>query len=240
MHVQILRTNKQMYHEGLEILYGDNYFRIVIGNSRTGKKAKFMNIHRFFEEIRWKFPRFKLIQHYQIYVEIQGEEDRSTVKSIVRKVAEVLAETPRIKHLCIILGPYEPYRYFLGVDEEHYACSNVLQPFTLLREVNRVNFYGGVRPPYAEYLKNTMEGNSLVLDQLSKMYDALERLASPFEEFHQDLLLIRVALEEGYDVPEFNRIHSDLSREVIERIQQLAFNHLTDHDVLEPDDEGGK
>lgn len=234
LHVQILGTNKQMYYEGLEILYGENYFRINIRNSREEGKANFMNCHRFVEEIQWKFPRFKLIQHYEIYVEIQEDKDRSTVKSIVRKVAEVLAEIPRIKHLRIILGGYEPYKYFFRHREEVYTCSDVLQPFVLLREVNRVDLRGGVRPQYAEYLQNMMEGKSL-LDHLPKMYDALERLASPFEEFQQGLLMIRVALED-YDVPEFKRIHSDLSRQVIDRIQH-AFNHLTDHDA-EPDEEG--
>lgn len=234
LQVQILRVNRKLYGEGLEILYGENYFRIKIFDKYQEERAYFVTCDHFGKDVQDSLPQFKLIQHYDIWVEIQDEEDRWSVKPAVRKVANILSGIPRIKHLRITLGGHEKYCNLEALGEEVYACSRVLQSFTLLRGVQRVDLSGGVRPRYAKYLKNVMEGKSL-LDHLPKMHDALEHLAGPFDKFQDGLQMACNAMEDD-DVQEFKRVRSDIIRQFVERTQ-YALNHLTDNDA-EPDEEG--
>ena len=239
LHVQVLRANKQLYSEGLEILYGENYFRMKIFEDRTPEGAVYFVKcnqfgHQFAEQIKNNLPRFKLIQHYDIYVEIRNVGDEYSIKPAVRNVANLLSEIPRIKHLRITLGGDEENCNLEASSEEVYLCSPVLELFTLLRGVHRVDFIGGIKPNYAENFKKTMEGNS-PLDHLPKMYDALEDLAGPFEECQHDLMWACEVMENN-DAKQFKFIRGNLSQYVVQRIQD-ALNHLTDHGA-EPDEEG--
>lgn len=233
LHVQVLRANKQLYSEGLRILYEENYFRMKICEKPIAGSAYFVKCDHFGEEVKYNLPQFELIQHYDIYVEVLVFKDTLSIKPAVREVAAVLSDVPRIKHLRITIAAYEGDRDLEILDEEIHWSSQVLQLFTLLRGVHRVDFFGAIQPEYAEKFKRIMEGNS-PLDHLPKMYDALEKLAGPFEEYHYDL---HRALErvDNYKVTQFKILRDKLTQYVVERTQ-YALNHLTDHDA-EPDDE---
>lgn len=234
LHVQILRVNKQLYMEGLEILYGENYYRIEIFKRNADERACFIAGTHFAQQVHYRLLPFKLIQHYDILVEIQEAQHRWAVKSALRRVVNVLSRSPRIKHLRIALGGHEHYCSFETLGEEICGCARVLQPLTRLRGVHRVDLIGGIRPHYIAYLKRTMEGKSL-LDHLPRMYKSLEHLAGPFDECQDGLKMACKAMENN-DVQEFKRLRSDLTRQVAERTY-YALNHLTDHDA-EPHEEG--
>lgn len=232
LQVQILRVNKQLFSEGHEILYCENYFRMKIFGSEVEGTAFFATCQQFAEEIWYNLPQIKLIQHYDIYVEIRNTDDLFAIKPIIHKVPIVLSEIPRIKHLRITLGGLEEYCNLEEESENFYSYSSVLKRFTLLRGVHRVDFIGGIQPDYAENLKKIMEGNSPP-DHLPKMFDALERLTRPFDQFQWQLEWARDGSE--VDVDEFKQIRSSLTERIIEFIQN-ALNQLTDHDP-EPDEE---
>lgn len=234
LQVQVLRVNKQLCREGLQILYGENYFLMTIWAEFGGERIHFVNCHYFTEQYKRRLPLLHLIHHYVIKLKVQNERDRWVVQGAAQRAANVLSRMPRIKHLHINIGGHPLYNNLEGLDQEYYAYSRVLEPFTLLRGVGRVDFSGGVPPEYAEHLKNTMEGRS-PLDHLPKMYDALERLVQPFEGYHIDLHTPWDATERG-DLETFKDCRSRLRSSIVERTQN-ALNHLMDHDA-EPDAEG--
>jgi hypothetical protein len=228
LHPQILQVNKQLYVEGLGVLYGENYFRMKISERYGGDHADFVKCNHFAEDIRYQLPRYKFIQHYDIYVEIQNEENLWAVRSTVQKVASVLSDVPRLKHLRITLGGDEESYDSQPLGEEVYACSHVLEPFTLLRGVHCVDVHAGLHPYYARYLKNIMEGRS-PLDHLPKMYDALEYLAGPFDGFEDDLSIACSAMYD-YDIQGFKEVRAELAQKFVERAKH-ALDHLLDHDA---------
>lgn len=214
LYPQILRVNRQLCAEGLDVLYGENYFRMRIWENNQ-ELAYFVQCDHFAKEVKYSLPRYTLIQHYDIYVEIQGEKDRWAVRSAVWKVAKVLSKVSTIEHLRITLGGHEEDYGSARLGEEVYACSRVLQPFTLLRGVRRVDFDGGLMPDYAKYLKDIMEGSPL-LHPLPKMYGALERLVGHFDEF-KDHLRTAFGPTCDDDIDTFGRIRAELTEKFVER-----------------------
>lgn len=103
LHPAVLRANHQVYDEAKHILYGENYFEIGIRHRFDDNLAYFVRCERFAKDVDRKLRQFRLIQRYDIYIEVQQEEDILAVKRIVRDVCKVLSEVPRIKHLIITL-----------------------------------------------------------------------------------------------------------------------------------------
>ena len=91
----------------------------------------------------------------------------------------------------------------------------VLQPFTLLRNVGRVDIQGVVKPRYKQYLKDVMQGDS-PLDHLPKMYDALQHYAGQ--------------LDCCENVEDFKRIRATVIEKVTARMAN-AQERFFDHDA---------
>lgn len=223
---EVLRVNRQLYNEGLDVLYGENHFHMRIF-SKHGEHAYFLYWNHFAEEVEFSMPLYKRIQHYIIYVEMQPWEDCHIMESAIGKVAKVLSGVPRLKHLRIEFGPYD--KYYGPPVEELYEYSHVLEPFTLLRNVHRVDVIG-VRPRYGQYLKDIMEGHSPV-NHLPKMYDAREHLEGSFNEYEIDHQRACDAMADD-DVNDFKRIRAELVQRVPRRTEN-ALNQLFDHDAEE-------
>lgn len=228
LHPQILRSNQQLYHEGLDVLYGRNYFYMRIWSKYDEPRVPFalgdFLEHHGHYETQWQ--QLHRIQHYDIYVELQSDDEYFVIKSAVRRVAAQLSEMSSLKHLRIVLGEHVSYQH--SPPEWLYDYSRVLQPFTLLRNVARVEVTGAIQPRYSEYLRDIMEGGS-PRDHLPKMYQALEELAGPFEEFEDDLSEACEAMEED-DTKRFKELRSKLTQQVVNRTLE-KLNHLLDHDA---------
>jgi hypothetical protein len=106
LHPAVLRANHQVYDEAKLILYGENYFKMRIWHSYRVDRAHFVRCEHFAKTIKRELRQFRLIQRYDIHIDILDKEDTWKVKRIVRDVCNVLSEVPRIKHLIITLGQY--------------------------------------------------------------------------------------------------------------------------------------
>ena len=232
LHPCVFRVNQQLYSEGVNVLYGENTFRMKIWDKKGygDGQAEFQNCIFFPEDVSSRLPQYKRIKHHDIFVQLQrepedGEEEYWTVKPVVRKVATKLSKVPALQHLRITFGVHEQSR-----DPGPSGCDQVLQSFALLRKVAIVEINGAM-PRYAQYLKNVMEGISR-LDHLPKMYPALQHLAGSFDEYEGDIRQACTAMEED-EVERFKIIGAKLVSKVVERMEG-AFNGLFDHDA-EPD-----
>jgi hypothetical protein len=118
LHPAVLRANHQVYDEAKLILYGENYFGMWIRDGLRGERAYFVCCEHFAENVERKLCQFRLIQRYDIHIDILDEEDIWTIKRIVRDVCNVLSEVPRIKHLIITLRGYsDSYQALLAAFE---------------------------------------------------------------------------------------------------------------------------
>jgi hypothetical protein len=135
LHSQILRVNRLLYVEGLDVLYGENYFRMKIWAKYGQERASFLKCDHFAKHVHSLLPQYGRIQRYDIYVELQLDEEYFCVKATVRKVANTLSEIHTLKHMRITLGGHEEDN--LPTPEEFRKYSHILQPFALLRNVGR-------------------------------------------------------------------------------------------------------
>ena len=90
--------------------------------------------------------------------------------------------------------------------------ATALQPFTRLQNVGRVDVRGVVKSHYKQYLIDVMQGGSL-LNNLPKMYDALEYYGGPFYYCEEDLEDACEAMEDG-DVELFKRVREEIIEKV--------------------------
>ena len=150
-------------------------------------------------------------------VEMQSEEEVSIVKSTVRKVRKVLSKIPTLDYLHISL---EGRGWF-----DAQPLYRVLGNFALLRNVQSV-VLDGVLPAYAQFLECKMAGISPL--NLSRMYDALEFYASPFDFCEDNLQKACDAAEED-DIERFQHVRAEIITVVTERMSN-ARSHLFDHD----------
>ena len=91
-------------------------------------------------------------------------------------------------------------------------CNTALRPFTLLRKVSRVENHGVVKPPYKQYLIETMQGSS-PLDHLSRMYDALQHYAGHIDCVEGELQKACKAIESD-DERDFKRVRAAVVEKV--------------------------
>ncbi|EXJ80873.1 hypothetical protein A1O3_07160 [Capronia epimyces CBS 606.96] len=228
LYPEILRCNKQLYAEGLDVLYGQNYFWIKIGHRIphlfTTPASVYSTDYRnqIIDDFDVIIPRYKLIRNYEIYVEIKDGSnwERGQVRSLVRKMATTLSDVTYLKHLRITLGGHEDY-YSEPLNKEIYALSDTLEPFTLLRRVHRVDMNGGVQPPpFSRYG---------FWDKLQDAYKAMD----------------------CHEVDQFKKIRADLVQSLLEdskhKWKHLKYlmehlkhksEHLFDHDA-EQDEQAG-
>jgi hypothetical protein len=107
-------------------------------------------------------------------------------------------------------------------------CATALQPFTLLRNVSRVEICGVVRPHYKQYLIDTMQGNS-PLDHLPRMYDGLQHYAGHSDCVEDELQEACEAIE-GDDVEGFKLIRAEVVKKLTAFMAD-ARERLFDHDA---------
>lgn len=228
LDIDILEVNKQLYTEGMQVVYGENCFHMHIWEKYNEERASFMGCDHFANEVQWLFPEYLRVQNYDIFVEIHSKDQLDVVKESIWMVVNKLSESPSLslKHLRITLGDnYHHYRE-RPIGKEVYESMRVLQPFALLRNVGHVEITGGVTPGYAEYLRDKMQGNSSL--NLRHMYEALDHLARPFDEFYDDIHRAWLSmLDEKID--DFKQIREELVESVNERVRH-ALDHLLDHD----------
>ncbi len=248
LHPAILRTSRQVHDEARIVLYMENYFGMRIFKSNGGERAYFLRCDCYAQQVQYKVPSFRSIRSYDIYVEIQDKKDFSTVKKTIRDVCMVLSEVTRIKHLIITLGEHPMYiskleaafvkyesqvkvhKCFLEMIQLLLECATVLQPFTLLRNVGRVEIRGVVKPVYKQYLIDIMQGCD-PLTHLPKMYHALQDFAGPFDCFQEDHRDACKAMEDD-DVEDFKRIRATLIEKVTAYMQN-AQARLFDYDDIQ-------
>ncbi len=168
--VAILRTSHQLNAEGCAILYGENPFGRKIQAGDGEERAEFPGLKRRLNHIAqssvYGFPVDR-IKRYHIVVEAKCDNDIHCVRSSVRNVCMVLSENPTLQRLDIVLEMLP-----LAAD-----AGELLQPFSLLRNLNKVSFKN-VPPIYAQQLKTSMEGNE-PLDHFMR-YEVLENNVGEF------------------------------------------------------------
>src|SRR2546423_1971809 len=67
LYPQILRVNRQLYTEGLDVLHGKSYEDL---GQRWGRACPIFCNDHFTEEIHFALRQYGRIQHYDIYVEL--------------------------------------------------------------------------------------------------------------------------------------------------------------------------
>ena len=224
LHPEILRVNQQLYAEGINLLYGQNVFRMIVYVFPSNTEhAAFMNCWNFMDEAHSRLPRYKLIQQYDICVQNRVTEGDGylPLKCLIRRVASKMAELPSLKHLRIDFNDY-------GLD----GYEEVLQAFTLLSNVDCVEIKG-VKASYAQYLKTTMEGASR-LDQLPMMRSTLDRLAPIMNEYETMLERNYGTVQES-NVNDYLWVRAELVEKLVMRTQQAL--SIVSPGIVEPDDE---
>lgn len=214
----LFRVCRQVYEEGSAILWGENVFAFDVGSEGGLERASFLRANHIELSRKRGVPIHK-IKKYRIIVMIEsGSLDLWFVRSSVRKVSQMLSDSPVLQQLDISLELEQP-----DID----GSPRVLQPFALLRHVSSVTI-SGVPPQYALYLKSVMEG-SAPLDHLPKMYQALQTFARPFGHCERYLQRACQAMEDC-DSEKFKYVREKVIDSVDAHMGYVRA-HLFDHDA---------
>ncbi|KAI1410566.1 hypothetical protein F5Y13DRAFT_167419 [Hypoxylon sp. FL1857] len=218
----ILRTCRSILNEAQPILYEEYTWRIRIWGGYSEGYVNGMEAEEFRErlDVILDSPH-KHPKRFYIVVEIQIEDDVSTVRRALTKVSKTLSDFPPLHYVHISLRQYSD-----GSGDAQEYCA-ALENFTLLQNVRHVEF-DGVPPVYAKYLTDKMTG-SAPLDHLPRMYDALVTYAGHFDDC-EDLIQEACNAMEETNVDRFK----DARNEAIARVNRYmtdAFDHLFDHDA---------
>lgn len=116
--------------------------------------------------MRYGGVRVEKMEQFLIKVELQGDGDFEAVKGSLLRVCDVLSESAKLRRLDIIL------------EDDHgnltKSVIRVLEPFTILRDVDFVNFRG-VPPVYAHYLQTVMTKGPESLEEMPRRYFELQQ-----------------------------------------------------------------
>lgn len=184
LHPAVLCANHQVYDEAKAILYGENYFGMYIRDRLDGGRAYFIRCSHFAGSVKRELSQFQLIQRYNIYIDIVGDEEEILViKRIVRDVCKVLSEVPRIEHLIITLRGYrDNYQALLTAFErlespveDQNVTSKVSRSSASLADSNDINVLSSeysngifnVSLGYSNGIFNASLGNSNGIFELS-------------------------------------------------------------------------
>lgn len=215
----ILRTCRQVLLEARHLLYEGNTWGMTIFDKGGQERAYFWGSDHFGEYPSHKYGfRVEVVRRLRITVEIHGEDNLWAVRSAIRKVCRVLSDIPQLDYVHLSLEG--------GGGTEAPEHCHVLKNFGLLRRVGKVTT-AGVPRVYAEYLRRRMTGCA-PLDNLPKMYEALELYAGPFD-FSAALLQKAIEAVELGNVQQFK----DLRARIVEQVDghmKESVGRLYDHD----------
>jgi hypothetical protein len=220
----LLRTCTQIRDEAQPILCGENTFLMEIWAEPRPPGVPWRFWGRFLDcrtLIQWpsraKDGRLRRMKRWEVKVVLEREQNVPPVKAGVRKICQILSDLPELESL------------FIRVEGLGHQFPRILQSFTLLRNVGKVEFEG-VPCVYSQYLGCKMMGREPV-DHLPKMYDVLQNYAGPFAECEGSLKEACDAMEND-DVDFFKRARADIVKTVVERMRK-AEECLFDHDGKE-------
>ena len=189
----VLSVCRQTWIEGGAILYGENVFALRISRARftnNGRLEPFSSLWRFssLEFLIAKtectgFP-IKRIRRIDFMIELGDEFPSRPIKHSIRQLCRFLSESSVPRCLNIILK-CEP------MDIRH---ASVLEPFTLLRNIQTINI-PGIPPVYSHYLRNLMLEGSPPLDGLPRLYHELVESAGGFSFTKNTEIVLQDALE---------------------------------------------
>ena len=241
--VNFLRVYRAVYHEASKILYSENTFATKIWTKERSGYAFFFagdtlhTVSHMFEAKETGFP-IQRIKRYVIKVELQAEGEYSAVYDSARKVYEVLSATADLRSLHITLE-------LKGAIEDQ-SLYRVLEPFSLLRNVQSVAIDGSLAPhrgecvpsppeQYASDLRRLIEGDSPVQD-LHKMLDVLYDYARKHYD-PEDFIKLFYAVQDK-NVQEFKRLRCEMMAEIDAyhadiRSQVFAYDTQETEEVME-------
>ena len=213
----LFRVCRQVYEEGSAILWGENVFAFKVWEKYGEERAPFLRADHIECSRNGGVPIHK-IKKFKIIVEFQSDEEFWFVRSSVRKVCQVLSDSPMLQQLDISLEFEQP---------DIQVSPRVLDPFAMLRHVSSVTI-SGVPPQYALYLKSVMEG-SAPLNHLPKMYQALQSFAGPFDHCEKYLQRACQAMEDC-DSEKFKHVR-EMVIDSVDAHMEFVRAHLFDHDA---------
>ena len=221
LHTQILGANRQLHMEGADVFYGENQFQMNIYRSGyREERATFLNCTHFGEQMALRLPQYSAIRNCAIHVMVDHAAEYWIVQSAVEKVVHALSDYCTPRHMQFTVE---------GRDmtlTSSSAC--VLRHFAWLPRISQVDILDGVKPRYARYLKDLIEGNPLA-DYFARMYHALEQMAESSEEAYFDYVQdARTAMEDD-NMEAFKLVRAELIKRMIERTA-CALNTVYEHD----------
>jgi hypothetical protein len=207
LHPAVLCANHQVYDEAKAILYGENYFGMCIRDKLDGKRAYFIRCAHFARNVERELSQFRLIQRYDIHIDIFGDEEEIlVVKRIVRDVCKVLSEVPRIKHLIITLGGYQDsYQALLTAFErfesqvDQNVTPKVSRSSASLADSNNINVLSS---EYSNGIFKVSLGNSNGIIELSlETWDRFFKLS--FEDPNDIIIILWTEKLEKFPIKEW-------------------------------------
>jgi len=249
MSAQLLRTCRQIYAEGLSILYGENTFHIKIFNT-WGPYMNYIDysniVERAFKEASdsgaqpQKTEILPLLRRFEIEVRYTDQHKLSLLRESAREiVAELQEKVPRIDRLLLNCKLYcrnentqmmwdDPCWYDYYAEGDHEECSRMLRTwFGRLRSIKEVVTKGMYKED-AEILKERLRREE-ALDKrsLADEYEVLEEQVKGYRFCDKALSRALLAAERD-DEEEFEACKKTIVKSVRQRWEKLR-------DALRPD-----
>ncbi|KAI9846678.1 MAG: hypothetical protein M1837_003733 [Sclerophora amabilis] len=233
LHLAILSTNRQIYSEGIKILYGENVFSIRLWQAKSRLRIHFLDNGGHFERGLRKGSREDhrpaLIRNYEITVAASYGRSCPPLREALAHVYYLLRlENMQLHQLNLVLDTSNLQPPW-DIEKPEFVF-RILEPPYDVPIVARANV-NGVPPRYAKYLKDVMEAKYPV-PGLPRMYRALQEATGSNRECQADLERACQAMADD-DMERFKRIRTS----IIAYIQQKMIHNIEDIHFFDVEEE---
>ncbi|OTA52593.1 hypothetical protein K449DRAFT_470420 [Hypoxylon sp. EC38] len=232
----ILRTCRRILNEARPVLLRENIWEFMIWEKSGQIRSSFMGTTCIQHDDRPCYeihihgpPGFKLrtLKRFHILVITRNDDTVSKIRRALTRLCGMLSGLRNLHYVSVSLRNHHTYDDV--VTREYYT---VLENFTLLRRVRRVEF-NGVPPAYAKYLTDKMTGSE-PLDSLTNMYGILHSYAGHIKNCDHLFQKANRAVEET-NVDMFKDARKEILERATRHIDNL-FDHLFDYDARQKHD----